>query len=113
VLKEIRKRFDKYPLYQLCNVNCYSQNKDVKRLCNEVLCEQLPGNKELFEVHSLQQSIHSMSLYQLCDLLRNNCSELVDHCVHQELNQRSFEITKFPNHESTFQKIKRRQKYEK
>ncbi len=113
VLKKIKKRLDDYPLYQLCNMNRDSQNKDVKRLCNEVLCEQLPGNQEMIEVHSLQQSIQSMSLYQLCDLLRSNCNEMVDHYVRCELNERSCEMSKIMDPEQTFQKIKRRKKYEK
>lgn len=113
VLREIRKRFDEYPLYQLCSINRDSQNKDVKRLCNEVLCEQLPGSQEMIEVHSLQQSIQSMSLHQLCDLLRGNCNEIVDHYVRCELNERSFELMNVSDQEQTFQKIKRRKKHEK
>lgn len=108
VLQEIKQRYKTYPTYRLCLLEEKLENEKLKKVCVDVLYEQLQDCDDFLEIHSLIGSLYQMSLEQLCHLSMQNNNELVRYCALDEIDSRIPNIEENQEEQKYYQKMKRR-----
>lgn len=110
ILNEIKKRSLNYSIYQLCQRANSMSNKKLKKLYLDILYDKLPTHDGLVEMCSLEESLHDMSLEQICSLTTLKHNTTIETLAIKELDNRTNFMDKI---EKVYQKKKGREEYAK